>query len=116
MRTVTNDFQAIDGSAVGKLIKRTQNFEDFKENDQFRVPEAGFDIHETSDLNSFLSFVNGPLHNQDGQIEYIITNSKSDKYNGNFQLGKINPFETKLVFFNSDLLFKIFILKFKSGG
>jgi len=86
-------------TCVHTLGRIYNDFEDFKENDQFKVPEAGFDIHETDDLNSFLSFVNGPLHNQDGQIEYIITNSKSDKYNGNFQLGKINPFETKLVFF-----------------
>jgi hypothetical protein len=30
VRTVTNDFQAIDNSTVGGLIKRTQNFDEFK--------------------------------------------------------------------------------------
>ena len=72
--------------------------EDMNENNENLVPETGFDIHETSDLHSFLSFVNGSLENEDGYIEYVITNSNSKQFSGNFHLGKINSFETKFLY------------------
>jgi hypothetical protein len=87
-------------TCVHTLGRIYNDFEDLKENNESQVPETGFDIHETDDLRSFLSFVNGPLENPDGYIEYIITSSKSKKFSGNFHLGKINPFETKLIYFN----------------
>lgn len=87
-------------TCVHTLGRIYNDFEDLKENNESQVPETGFDIHETDDLRSFLSFVNGPLENPDGYIEYIITSSKSEKFSGNFHLGKINPFETKLIYFN----------------
>jgi len=74
--------------------------EDMYENNEYTVPETGFDIHETSDLHSFLSFVNGSLQNEDGYIEYVITNSNSKQFSGNFHLGKITPFETKFLYLN----------------
>jgi len=86
-------------TCVHTLGRIYNDIEDLKENETFKVPETGFDIHETDDLHSFLSFVNGPIRNQDGYIEYTITNSKSEKYTGNFHLGMINPFETKLFYF-----------------
>ena len=85
-------------TCVHTLGRIYNDFEDLKENTESQVPETGFDIHETDDLQSFLSFVNGPLDNSDGYIEYIITNSKSEKFSGNFHLGKINHFETKLLY------------------
>jgi hypothetical protein len=90
-------------TCVHTLGRIYNDFEDLNENETFRVPETGFDIHETDDLYSFLSFVNGPKKNENGHIEYVITNSKSEKYNGSFSLGKINPFETKLVFFKDQI-------------
>ena len=87
-------------TCVHTLGRIYNDFEDMKENNESQVPETGFDIHETDDLQSFLSFVNGPLDNPDGYIEYIITNSKSEKFSGNLHLGIINPFETKIIFFN----------------
>ena len=51
--------------------------EDMNENNENLVPETGFDIYETNDLHSFLSFVNGSFENDDGYIEYTITNSNS---------------------------------------
>jgi len=90
-------------TCVHTLGRIYNDFEDLNENSTFKVPETGFDIHETDDLHSFLSFVNGSIHNQDGYIEYIITNSKSEKYQGNFHLGEINPFETKLFYFKDNI-------------
>tara|TARA_B100000029_G_scaffold328493_1_gene320816 strand:+ start:222 stop:1805 length:1584 start_codon:yes stop_codon:yes gene_type:complete len=84
-------------SCVHTLGRVFNDFEDLKENNETLVPETGFDIHETEDLNSFISFVNGPLENQNGIIHYTITNSKSKKVSGDFQIGKIKPFETKLL-------------------
>ena len=87
-------------TCVHTLGRIYNDFEDMKENSESQVPETGFDIHETEDLQSFLSFVNGPFDNPDGYIEYVITNSKSEKLTGNLHLGIINPFETKIIFFN----------------
>ena len=98
---------------IGRIYN---DFDDMKENSEFLVPETGFDIHETSDLNSFLSFVNGPIHNSDGYVEYTVTNSKSEKFNGNFHLGEILPFETKLLFFKDLIPELSHILKNESGS
>ena len=86
-------------TCVHTLGRIYNDFEDLNENETFNVPETGFDIHETEDLYSFLSFVNGPKRNDNGHIDYVITNSKSKKHSGSFDLGEINPFETKLIFF-----------------
>ena len=65
-------------TCVHTLGRIYNDFEDLKENDAMQVPETGFDIHETDDLKSFLSFVNGPLENKDGKIEYTLTTSTSE--------------------------------------
>jgi hypothetical protein len=90
-------------TCVHTLGRIYNDFEDLNENETVKVPETGFDIHETDDLYSFLSFVNGPKKNENGHIEYVITNSKSEKYNGSFSLGEITPFETKLIFFKDKI-------------
>ena len=87
-------------TCVHTLGRIYNDLEDLKENNSTIVPETGFDIHETNDLKSFLSFVNGPLENKDGMIEYIITNSDSEIFPGTFHIGKINPFETKFLYLN----------------
>ena len=86
-------------TCVHTLGRIYNDFEDLQQNDEFKVPETGFDIHETNDLHSFLSFVNGPISNDDGIIEYEVTNSDSEKLNGKFHLGKMNQFETKFIEF-----------------
>jgi hypothetical protein len=90
-------------TCVHTLGRIFNDIEDLKENNESIVPETGFDIHATNDLRSFLSFVNGPIENTNGHIEYVITNSKSEKFNGDFDIGKINPFETKLLFFDEHI-------------
>ena len=87
-----------DFSTCVHTIERIYNdFEDLNENEQFKVPESGFDIHCNDDLNSFFAFVNGPLKNQDGIVEYTVTNSKSKKLTGLFHLNSIHPYETKFI-------------------
>ena len=86
-------------TCVHTLGRVYNDFEDLNENEESRVPETGFDIYETENLSSFLSFVNGPLVNDKGTIDYIITNSSSQKFSGSFKLNTINPFETKHILF-----------------
>lgn len=87
-----------DFSSCVHTVERIYNdFEDLNENEQFKVPETGFDIYSTEDLDSFVSFVNGPLKNQDGIIDYVVTNSKSEKLKGSFHLGPIDTYETKFI-------------------
>ena len=87
-----------DFSSCVHTVERIYNdFEDLNENEQFHVPESGFDIYCNSDLNSFMAFVNGPIKNKDGVVDYVITNTKSEKLKGSFHLGAINPYETKFI-------------------
>lgn len=87
-----------DFSTCVHTVERIYNdFEDLIENEQSKVPETGFDIYSTKDLSSFVAFVNGPLKNLDGVIDYIVTNSKSEKLKGSFHLGTINAYETKFI-------------------
>jgi hypothetical protein len=86
-------------TCVHTMERIYNDFEDLKENEQSRVPESGFDIYGNHDLQPFMTFVNGPLFNPEGLIEYIITNSNSEKFSGIIQLGKIKPYETKCVEF-----------------
>lgn len=79
------------------------DFEDLLENEQFKVPESGFDIHSTSELSSFISFVNGPMKNHEGIINYVVTNSQSEKLHGTFNLGLIQPYETKFILINEHI-------------
>ena len=76
---------------IGRIYN---DIEDLTENEKFSVPETGFDIHSSNDLSSFVAFVNGPKINENGTIDYIITNSKSKKFSGTISIGKINSFET----------------------
>ena len=103
-------------TCVHTLGRIYNDLEDLKENDATQVPETGFDINETDDLNSFLSFVNGPLENKNGMIEYTLTNSNSEKSSGIFHIGKINPFETKLLYFNEHIGNLAEFLKNDSGS
>jgi len=98
---------------IGRIFN---DFDDLQENEEFKVPETGFDIYETEDLYSFLSFVNGPIKNNEGTINYTITNSKSEKSHGSFKLGKINPFETKQIIFREHILDLPRFLEGKQGS
>jgi hypothetical protein len=92
------------------------DIEDLSENEKFLVPETGFDIYSNDDLSSFLAFVNGPQINENGTIDYIITNHESKKLSGNFSIGNIHSFET--IFLNfSDCIPKLNeFLNEKSGS
>lgn len=103
-------------TCVHTLGRIYNDLEDLNENNEFSVPETGFDIHETDDLHSFISFVNGPVKNKDGYIKYTITNSKSKKFIGDFHIGEIKPFETKFIYLNEYIEGLSQILENESGS
>ena len=98
-------------------IGRVYNdIEDLADNEEYKVSETGFDIYANDDLSSFFAFVNGPISNSDGLIEYEITNFESKKFFGSFNLGKINPFETKFIEFKDYIPDLFTMLGQKSGA
>ncbi len=109
-------FNSDFNSCVHTIERIYNDFEDLQENEQSQVPESGFDIYHTSDLESFISFVNGPMENPSGLIEYIITNSKSEKFFGTMNLDKIEPYEMKLIKFSDHIAELSKILGDKSGS
>jgi hypothetical protein len=103
-------------SCVHTIGRIYNDFEDLDENEKFKVPETGFDIYGNDDLSPFLAFVNGPIPNKDGFVEYVVTNFKSEKFYGSFKLGKIKPYETKFVIFKDHIPNLTKILGNKSGS
>ncbi len=98
---------------IGRIYN---DFEDLIENQKFKVSETGFDIYADDDLSSFFAFVNGPIPNSNGLIEYELTNFESKKFSGSFNLGKIDPFETKFVKFKDYIPNLSIMLAQKSGS
>ena len=98
---------------IGRIYN---DFEDLTENEKFSVPETGFDIYSDKDLSSFVAFVNGPKINENGTIDYTITNHESKKFSGTFSIGEINPYETKFLKFSEHIPQLNKILNGKSGS
>ena len=103
-------------TCVHTLGRIYNDFEDLHENEVSRVPESGFDISCSKDLEPFVSFVNGPISNSNALFNYVITNSESEKFSGNFNLGEIQPYETMLLKLKENIPNLDKILKNKSGS
>lgn len=89
------DYYNYDFNTCVHTLGRIYNdFEDLLENQQFFVPETGFDIYADKNLHAFLSFVNGPLKNESPKIIFEVYNYKSEKLTGTFNLKTINSFQT----------------------
>jgi len=91
---VLNYFNDNFNTCVHTLGRIYNNIDDMKENDVFKVPETGFDIYSTDNLASFLSFVNGPLENENAKLDYTVINHESKKSIGLIELGKIKSYQT----------------------
>lgn len=103
-------------TCVHTLGRIYNDFEDLNENEVSIVPESGFDISATEDLEPFISFVNGPVSNPNVLFSYVITNCDSEKFRGNFNLGKIQPYETMLIKFKENIPNLNKLLKNKPGS
>lgn len=113
---VLNYFNKDFNTCVHTIGRIYNDFEDLNDNEKSIVPETGFDIYSDSDLTSFIAFVNGPNVNDDGIINYTVTNHQSKKFSGKFSIGKINPFETMFVRFSEHISELNNFLEGKSGS
>ena len=79
---------------------RTFNdIDDQKTTLKFLTPETGFDIYPNKNLDPFFSFVNGNTETINSKINVEILLDKNKKIKKNFFFKKINPYETKFIFF-----------------
>jgi len=113
---VLNYFNDEFNTCVHTTGRIYNDLEDQIENEKFSVPETGFDIYSNNDVSSFLAFVNGHKINENGIIDYTITNSDSKKFSGFFSIGQINSFETKFLKFSEHIPQLNEILNGKSGS
>ncbi len=60
--------------------------------------------------------MNGPLSNDEGVVEYQVTNSNSEKLTGSFSLGYLKPYETKFIEFGKYIPNLSGFLKNNSGS
>jgi hypothetical protein len=95
-----NDTSITSVHTVGRIFN---DLEDFIENENRKVPEAGFDIYSNSNFEPFIAFTNGPIVNENGTVNYEIINNKSEKLKGNFSLGRIEPYATLFLKFNQHI-------------
>jgi hypothetical protein len=86
-------------TSVHSVERTYNNSQDLQENQITVVPEAGFDIYENNNLQSFLAFVNGSLQNDNAIINYTITNHSSKNITGSIDIEKVKPYQTKILKF-----------------
>ena len=97
---------------VGRIYN---NIEDLRENEDRRVPEAGFDIYSDNLYRSFFAFTNGPIINENAKIDYELFNHESIKLKGTFELGVISAYQTKFVNFDEHITGLAKFLQNKAG-
>ncbi len=73
------------------------DFEDFKDTDDYKVAESGFDIYGSAGLEPFFSFVNGPLDNTDS-LELEVVNAANASQKVVLNDLHIKPYETVFVY------------------
>jgi len=102
-------------TSVHSVERTYNNFQDLQENQITVVPEAGFDMYENIDLHSFLAFVNGSLQNNDAKINYTIVNHSSNNITGSINIGKVKPYQMKILEFGKYIKNLEQFLENKSG-
>lgn len=86
-------------SSVVHTAQRVYNdFEDMSKNSQTAVPESGFNIYADEDREPFLSFINGPEEMRDSRIQLHFYNSTNELLTHTFELGTLQPYETKILY------------------
>lgn len=93
-------FDGEESSSVVHTCGRVYNdHDDFIANNQFLVPETGFDISNNKDYLPFFSFVNGNTDLKNLKIVLELINSSGLKKRKSLIFKKINSFETVFVNF-----------------
>lgn len=72
--------------------------EDMAANTQQCVPESGFNIYSTKELEPFVSLINGPEEDRNVVLHFQFINHRSETLNFDFPLGDLKPYETRLIY------------------
>ncbi len=87
-------------SSVVHTCGRIYNdIQDLKENNQFQVAESGFDILPNKNFLPFFSFTNGPTKILSQKINIKLINSLGKSFSKKIFIKKLEPYETKFIFF-----------------
>lgn len=86
-------------STVVHTAQRVYNdFDDMAKNSQKEVPESGFNIYADDDREPFIGLINGSVPVDNGNIDMLFFNSKQETLNCHLDLGKLAPYETKMIY------------------
>lgn len=86
-------------STVVHTAQRTYNdFDDMTKNSQTEVPESGFNIYADEEREPFIGLINGAIPVENGSIQMLFFNSKHENMVCHLNLGKLEPYETKLIY------------------
>ena len=94
------NFEGKNSSSVVHTCGRIYNdVNDFKQNNQYKVPETGVDIIPNRNFTPFFSFVNGKSKIHKDKIKIIIINYLGERLKKEINLEDIKPYQTKFIFF-----------------
>jgi hypothetical protein len=86
-------------SSVVHVAQRIYNdYDDMKRNTQSEVPESGFNIYADDKKEPFIGLINGVESAEDFKINLEFFNSEGKTLKHSLELGKLAPYETKLIF------------------
>lgn len=97
-------------STVVHTAQRVYNdFEDMTKNSQTSVPESGFNIYADHDREPFIGIINGPIPVDHSIVKMQFFNYKQETLDGQLDLGRLAPYETKLIYPARDFDLKNFL-------
>lgn len=86
-------------SSVVHTAQRVYNdVEDFRENSEVTVPESGFNLYASQDLEPFLSIINGCEEQRDSVLDMEFFNAQGESFFHSHDLGRLRPYETRLIY------------------
>lgn len=94
------NFDGLNSSSVVHSCGRIYNDkDDFKANNQFLVPETGFDVTDKKNFKPFFSFVNGNEEIKNSQISLNFVNYLGKEKTKKITFKKVKPYETFFIDF-----------------
>lgn len=103
-------------SSVVHTAQRVYNdFDDMRNNSQSHVPESGFNIYADDTHEPFIGLINGAAAVPDCKVKFEFYNSDKATLSYEYDLGMLEPYQTKILFPARDVPLKEF-LKGKVGA
>lgn len=112
---VVNYYGPQFSTAVHTAQRIYNDFDDLKRNSQTQVPESGFNIYADEEREPFIGLINGAESVEEGFIAMEFFNSENQSMQCELQLGKLLPYETRILYPAREFNLKEF-LKGKVGA